>query len=384
MVAGAQQKITAFARRFREPGADSGGPGAGAMAILNALPDPVLIVGEGGALEFANLAAENFFATSAEQLCSKRLFEVVPAHSPLVSLIEQVHNTGHSVFEYGVTIATPRIGDRFVTIQVSPVPEMSECVVVTIRERSIADKIDHQLIHRGAARSVTGMAAVLAHEIKNPLSGIRGAAQLLEQNAESNDRKLTELICDETDRICALVDRMEVFSEKRGIERGPVNIHRVLEHVRRLAESGFARSVRFVENYDPSLPPVHGNRDQLIQVFLNLVKNAAEAVPKKGGEIVLSTAYQHGMRLAMAGSAARMEVPLMVSIQDNGEGIPEDLRSCLFDPFVTTKAGGTGLGLALVAKIINDHSGVIEFESQPRRTVFRVRLPMFAEGGEPG
>lgn len=382
MTAGAQQKIAAFARRFRGPGADSGG--LGAAAILNALADPVLMVGEGGALEFANLAAENFFATSAEQLCSKRMSEVVPADSPLVSLIDQVLSTGHSVFEYGVTIATPRIGDHFVTIQVSPLPETSECVVVTIRERSIADKIDHQLIHRGAARSVTGMAAVLAHEIKNPLSGIRGAAQLLEQNADPNDRKLTELICDEADRICALVDRMEVFSEKRGIERGPVNIHRVLEHVRRLAENGFARSVRFVENYDPSLPPVHGNRDQLVQVFLNLVKNAAEAVPKKGGEIVLSTAYQHGMRLAMAGSAARMEVPLMVSIQDNGEGISEDLRSCLFDPFVTTKAGGTGLGLALVAKIINDHSGVIEFESQPRRTVFRVRLPMFAEGGELG
>jgi two-component system nitrogen regulation sensor histidine kinase GlnL len=307
---------------------------------------------------------------------------LVPGDSPLLSLVEQVHSTGHSVFEYGVTVATSRIGDRFVTIQVSPVPESSGAVVVTLRERSFADKIDHQLTHRSAARSVTGMAAVLAHEIKNPLSGIRGAAQLLEQNANASDRKLTELICDEADRICALVDRMEVFSEKRGIEREAVNIHRVLEHVRRLGESGFARGIRFVENYDPSLPPVHGNRDQLIQVFLNLVKNAAEACPKKGGEIVLSTAYQHGVRLAVAGSASRLELPLMVSVQDNGDGIPEDLRSCLFDAFVTTKAGGTGLGLALVAKIINDHGGVIEFDSQPRRTVFRVRLPMYVEEGE--
>lgn len=382
MSGGAQQKIAAFAQRFRGPGADSGG--SGAAAILNALPDPVLMVGEDGAVEFANLAAESFFATSAEQLCARRLSEIVSADSPLLSLVEQVNGTGQSVFEYGVNIATPRIGERFVTIQVSPVPELSDSMVITLRERSIADKIDHQLIHRSAARSVTGMAAVLAHEIKNPLSGIRGAAQLLEQNADPNDRKLTELICDEADRICTLVDRMEVFSEKRGIDRGAVNIHRVLEHVRRLAESGFARGIRFIENYDPSLPPVHGNRDQLIQVFLNLVKNAAEAAPKKGGEILLSTAFQHGVRLAVAGSASRMELPLMVSVQDNGEGIPEDLRSCLFDPFVTTKASGTGLGLALVAKIINDHSGVIEFESQPRRTVFRVRLPMFAEGGETG
>ncbi|HLF58822.1 MAG TPA: ATP-binding protein [Alphaproteobacteria bacterium] len=376
------EKVTPLARKRLPRGDDPGGPGAAAACILNALPDPVLMVGEGGAVQFANFAAENFFAVSAEQLCARRLQDLVPADSPLLSLIEQVHAGGHSVFEYGVTIAAPRIGDRFVTIQVTLVPEWESSVVVTLRERSFADKIDHQLTHRSAARSVTGMAAVLAHEIKNPLSGIRGAAQLLEQNANTGDRKLTELICDETDRICALVDRMEVFSEKRGIEREAVNIHRVLEHVRRLGESGFARGIRFVENYDPSLPPVHGNRDQLIQVLLNLVKNAAEACPKNGGEIVLSTAYQHGVRLAVAGSASRMELPLMVSVQDNGDGIPEDLRSCLFDPFVTTKAGGTGLGLALVAKIINDHGGVIEFDSQPRRTVFRVRLPMFVEVGE--
>ncbi len=364
-------------------GPESPGPGSMSGAILNALPDPVLMVAEDGAIRYANFAAENFFGASAEQLCVRRLQEVVPADSPLLSLIHQVHEGGHSVFEYGVTIASPRIGDRFVTIQVSPVAESAGAVVVTLRERSITDKIDHQLIHRSAARSVTGMAAVLAHEIKNPLSGIRGAAQLLEQNASAPDRKLTELICDESDRICALVDRMEVFSEKRGIEREAVNIHRVLEHVRRLGESGFARGMRFIENYDPSLPPVHGNRDQLIQVFLNLVKNAAEAVPKKGGEISLATSYQHGVRLAVPGSASRMELPLMVSVQDNGEGIPEDLRSCLFDAFVTTKAGGTGLGLALVAKIINDHGGVIEFDSLPRRTIFRVRLPMFVEESEP-
>ncbi|MGB8274098.1 MAG: ATP-binding protein [Alphaproteobacteria bacterium] len=351
-------------------------------AVLNALADAVIVVGRDGGIEFANLAAENFFASSADQLCTRRLPDLISGDSPLFSLIEQVHAAGHSVFEHGVTISSPRIGDHFVTIQVSPLSEGDGSIVVTFRERSIADKIDHQLTHRNAARSVTAMAAVLAHEIKNPLSGIRGAAQLLELSATEADRKLTELICDETDRICALVDRMEVFSEKRRIDREAVNIHRVLEHVRRLAESGFARGVRFIENYDPSLPPVHGNRDQLIQVFLNLVKNAAEAVPRKGGEIVLSTAYQHGVRLAVPGSASRMELPLMVSVQDNGDGIPEDLRTCLFDPFVTTKPGGSGLGLALVAKIVNDHGGVIEFDSQPRRTVFRVRLPLYPEGGD--
>jgi two-component system, NtrC family, nitrogen regulation sensor histidine kinase GlnL len=220
------------------------------------------------------------------------------------------------------------------------------------------------------------MAAMLAHEVKNPLSGIRGAAQLLEENLGPNDRELTRLICDEADRIVALVNRMEVFSDRRPLDRGPVNIHEVLDRVRLVAQSGFARHVRFIEGYDPSLPPVLGNRDALIQVFLNLVKNAAEAVPAQGGEIQVATSYQHGVRLAVAGTETRLHLPLLVTVTDNGEGIPEDLRPHLFDPFVSTKHHGTGLGLALVAKVIDDHGGVIEFDSQPRRTVFRVCLPM--------
>ena len=226
------------------------------------------------------------------------------------------------------------------------------------------------------------MAAMLAHEVKNPLSGIRGAAQLLEENLAPSDRELTRLICDEADRIVALVNRMEVFSDRRPLDRGPVNIHEVLDRVRLVAQSGFARHVRFIEEYDPSLPPVFGNRDALIQVYLNLVKNAAEAVPSQGGEIQVATSYQHGVRLAVAGTDTRLHLPLLVTVTDNGEGIPEDLRPHLFDPFVSTKHHGTGLGLALVAKVIDDHGGVIEFDSQPRRTVFRVCLPMAsAENG---
>jgi two-component system nitrogen regulation sensor histidine kinase GlnL len=241
--------------------------------------------------------------------------------------------------------------------------------------------MDRHLTHRNAARSVTAMAAMLAHEVKNPLSGIRGAAQLLEQDADESGRELTQLICDETDRIVALVDRMEAFSDHRPIDRDAVNIHEVLDRVRKIAQSGFARQVRIGEDYDPSLPPVHGNRDLLVQVFLNLIKNAAEAVPNSGGEITIATAYRHGLRLAVPGSETRQHLPLMVSVADNGPGIPEDLKAQLFDPFVTTKRNGTGLGLALVAKVIGDHGGVIEFDSQPRRTVFRVFLPVVPPPG---
>jgi two-component system nitrogen regulation sensor histidine kinase GlnL len=219
---------------------------------------------------------------------------------------------------------------------------------------------------------------MLAHEIKNPLSGIRGAAQLLESSVDDDDRALTRLICDEADRIVKLVDRMEVFSDERPIEREPVNIHIVLDHVRRLAQSGFARHIRIGDDYDPSLPPVFANRDQLVQVFLNLVKNAAEAIGDSAdGEIVLTTAFKPGFRLSVPGSRAKVTLPLEFCVRDNGPGVPGDMVQHLFDPFVTTKANGTGLGLALVAKIIGDHGGVIECDSQPRRTVFRVLLPAF-------
>jgi two-component system nitrogen regulation sensor histidine kinase GlnL len=242
--------------------------------------------------------------------------------------------------------------------------------------------MDRQLLARGAVRSMHGMAAVLAHEIKNPLAGIRGAAQLLEEQLPASEREMTRLICDEADRIRGLIDRMEAFGDTRSFQRHPVNIHEVLSRVRRIAESGFARGATFVENFDPSLPPVAGDRDQLIQVFLNLVRNAIDALPETGGEVMLTTSYRPGVRFGVGTSGERISLPLEVTVRDNGSGIPADLLSCIFDPFVTTKPRGSGLGLALVAKIVGDHGGVIECDSVPRRTVFRVLLPIAAREEE--
>lgn len=357
-------------------------PGLDPFFILNALAPSVLVLDEGGVIRYANGAAEQLFDASAAHLCQRPLTDLVPPDSPMHALPAQARASAGPVSEYGVVLDTPRTGHRELTVQVSPIPEREGWVALAMHEQSMAMKMGAQLSHRSAARSVTAMAAMLAHEVKNPLSGIRGAAQLLEQEAAPEDRALTRLICDEADRIVAMVNRMEAFSENARLERGPVNIHEVLEHVRRVAQAGFARHVRFAEAYDPSLPRVFGNRDQLVQVFLNLVKNAAEVVPEKGGEIILSTAYQHGIRLAVPGSDSRVHLPLVVSVQDNGPGIPEDMRPNLFDPFVTSKPSGTGLGLALVAKIVGDHGGVVEFDSQPRRTVFRVLLPMAREEAE--
>jgi two-component system, NtrC family, nitrogen regulation sensor histidine kinase GlnL len=355
-----------------------------APAVLNALPHPVVMVADDGHIAGANQAAESFFQVSASVLARHRLDHFVPFSCPLFALIEQVRHSGVSVTEYRVDISSPRLGpERIVDIYASPVAERPGHVAVMLLPRSVTEKIDRQLTHRGAARTVTGLASMLAHEIKNPLSGIRGAAQLLESEADENDRALTRLIRDEADRIVGLVQRMEAFADERPIERQIVNIHSVLERVKVIARTGFARDIRIVEEYDPSLPPVHANRDQLIQVFLNLAKNAAEALANTSdAEIVLRTAFRPGIRLSVPGSRSRVSLPLEFSVIDNGPGVPEDLVPYIFDPFVTSKMNGTGLGLALVAKTIGEHGGVIECESQPRRTAFRILMP--AHVGEPG
>lgn len=345
------------------------------QAVLAGMPSPVLVIDDRMRVSFVNPAAEQMFALSAPVLRDRFVVDLLSFDSPLVDLIRRVQLSNSSLSEYGVTLVQPTGAVHAVDAHLGPMPDRHDDVLVVLHPCSVARKLDQQMTHRGAARSIVTLAATLAHEVKNPLSGIRGAAQLLEEGALGEDKALIQLICAETDRICALVDRMEAFSDPRPIERRAVNIHQVLEHVRRLAEHGFARHVRFEERYDPSLPEIDGDRDKLIQVFLNLIKNAAEATPRQGAEIVLSTHYQHGLRLSLSNSKRRVALPITVQIRDNGSGVPEDIVSTLFDPFVTAKSSGSGLGLSLVAKIIGDHGGTVEFENEIRGATFTVRLP---------
>jgi two-component system nitrogen regulation sensor histidine kinase GlnL len=347
------------------------------LALLSALPVPLVVLDGENRFRFANPAAEQFFQLSAPSLAQLSLGDLIPPDSRLFALVAQVRGEDAPVSDHDLTLESPRLHRSGVAAHGAPLPELPGAVVLSLQDGSKAQKLDRQLNFRGAARGASAMAAMLAHEVKNPLSGIRGAAQLLEQSANEGDRELCTLIQDEVDRIRTLVERMEMFSESP-VEGTALNIHEVLDHVRRIAGRGFASHLRIVEDYDPSLPPVLANRDFMIQILLNLVKNAAEAVDPQKGEIHLSTAFHHGVRIAVPGSRERVHLPLQVSVRDNGPGIAEEVSANLWEPFITTKRGGQGLGLALVAKLVADQGGLIECDTRPGRTIFRLSLPMAA------
>jgi two-component system nitrogen regulation sensor histidine kinase GlnL len=348
------------------------------LDLINALPSPMLVLAPDDRIAMANAAAETFFNTSQAALADRGWHGLLPPDSPLIALIVDARGLSGGYAAYDIEVSF--VGGRTtrVDVLVGVVADAPGWRTLSFQTRAVALMVDRHMGHQGAARSAIGVAALLAHEIKNPLSGIKGAAQLLAHNADTDAQELTELICTEVDRIVKLVDRMEDFTDTRPLQRRPENIHAILGHVRRVAEQGFASQVTFRERYDPSLPAVVGNRDALVQVFLNLVKNAAEATEAKG-DITLTTAYRHGLRVGVRGSTRRVSLPLEVCVIDNGPGAPAELEDHLFDPFVTSKRSGGGLGLALVAKIIGDHGGIIEYErahGPDAQTILRVLLPM--------
>ncbi len=341
--------------------------------LWQSLPNPALLVGADGHLLDVTSAAEDFLAMSNRSLRQRTLSSLAGEDSRLWNLIERVRSAGIALAEYHVEFNWPDAPMRLVDIYARPSDD--DAVLVQIHPRTGAERMDRALTSRDAARSVVGMASMLAHEIKNPLAGISGAAQLLAMNLSDDEAELTTLIREEAERIGNLVGRVEEFGDFGLVRRTPVNIHDVLDRAAKSAQAGYAAHVRFVEEYDPSLPPALSDSDQLMQVLLNLLKNAAEAVPPVGGVIVLRTAYRAGVKVMTARGRSE-SLPLQISISDNGPGVPEEMKSHIFEPFVTSKANGSGLGLALVSKVVADHGGVITCDSEPGHTAFRLLLPM--------
>jgi two-component system nitrogen regulation sensor histidine kinase GlnL len=357
--------------------------GNGFELLWGAIPYPALVVDASDAIVTANPATESFGATSLRQMTGRPLARFLGEGSAVLDVIGQARRSGVSVAQYDVMVGWGDRAPQPQNVHAAPLHESDGAVLLLMHPQGMADKMDRTLGNRSAARSVTGMAAMLAHEIRNPLAGISGAAQLLEMGLGDADRELTGLIQAEAARIGKLVDRVEQFGDLRPAQRRALNIHDVLDRARRAAQAGFAAHARITEDYDPSLPPTAGDPDQLLQVFQNLLKNAAEAVPRVGGAIAISTAYRPGVKLVSPGGQSE-SLPLLVTVADNGPGIPDTLIRDIFEPFVSSKVNGSGLGLSLVSKFVSDHGGVVECDSRPGRTRFRVRLPVWRGEAEEG
>ncbi|WP_424928260.1 two-component system sensor histidine kinase NtrB [Amaricoccus tamworthensis] len=344
-------------------------------ALWSAIPYPAFIVAPDDSIAGANPSAEEFGSTSEKQMHGKPVDYYLGANSVVMEVVRQARKNDIPVTQYNVMVGWLGNVPTLQNVHAVPMREACDKILILLHPQGRAAKMDRSLTHRSAARSVSGMAAMLAHEIRNPLAGISGAAQLLEMGLTDADRELTGLIRGEAERIGSLVDRVEKFGDLRPTQRIAFNIHDVLDRTRRSAQAGFANHVRFREDFDPSLPPALGDPDQMLQVFQNLMKNAAEALPPTGGLITVTTAFRPGVKLSRPGGRSE-SLPLLVVIGDNGPGIPDSMVADIFDPFVSSKVNGTGLGLSLVSKIISDHGGVVECESRPGRTRFLVRLPI--------
>lgn len=344
--------------------------------IWATLPFPAFVVDTDNKLSHANGAAEQLVKSSAKQLRTKNVDYLFGKNSVIADTVAQARAKSGSLMQYNVEVGLNDVDPMTSNVHVGPLGSDTDDLLLLIQPTGVAQKMSRSLTHMAAARSVVAMSAMLAHELRNPLAGISGAAQLLAMNANDADRELTELIEAETRRIGTLIDRVEHFGDTRPTALAAVNIHDVLDRAVRTAQAGFASNIAFVVDYDPSLPDAAGDSDQLLQVFQNIIKNAAEAIEGKHGKIKLRTSYNSGVKFAVGGNRTQ-NVPLQIEITDNGAGIPDAIIAEVFDPFVTSKSNGSGLGLPLVSKIIAGHGGLVECDSTSGRTTFTIRLPVW-------
>ena len=340
---------------------------------IKIVPNPLLIIDKDYNIKFANQSAELLFSESISHN-HKNLKNILPKDNVIFSLIDQIVNLKYSATQYDVFFTSLLKKDP-ILVDINASIFKENFVILSIHKRAMAEQIDRSTAQRGITHSMSGLSSLLAHEIKNPLSGIKGAAQLLGENASEEDKELTKIISLEVDRISNLLKRVGNISDKRIIQRTSVNIHDVLKRVHSLAINSFASECKIEEIYDPSLPNIFGDLDSLVQVFLNLIKNAAESSPK--GKIILTTSYRHGFSIKVSGSNKKLKLPIVIKIEDDGPGIPENIKLHLFEPFVSTKSKGSGLGLSLVANVIDEHGGIIEVNSSGAKTVFSVLLPSY-------
>ncbi|MEO0390512.1 MAG: ATP-binding protein [Pseudomonadota bacterium] len=346
------------------------------------IPVPAVRIDDRNRITDINPAAEGFLNVSAKSIYGTPIWDAVNVDAPIEDSFARARANGTPLFVNDVDVGSGQRAPLQCGLQIAPLQGAPGDMLVIISPRELAGRASQNLNAKSAAKSAIGMAEMLAHEIKNPLAGITGAAQLLSMNLSPEDLELTDLIVAESRRIVKLLEQVEQFGNLSPPDRRAVNVHDVLDRARRSALLGFGASMKIKEEYDPSLPMAFGDPDQLLQVVLNLLKNASEAAGEAGGTIRLRSYFEHSYRLRRADGAGR-SLPLQIEVIDDGPGLPDKIKGDIFDPFVSGKENGTGLGLALVSKILADHDGWISVSSVPGKTVFRMSLPRAPKDARP-
>ena len=323
-----------------------------------------------------NPAAENILGISQLRARGESLLRLVDDEPELRDILSRVIATGdHYANELRLAPTEVHAEERIVDCRVSPICSESARLLVELTDVTRRTRISREnalLIQHGAGRQ---MIRQLAHEIKNPLGGIRGAAQLLARQLDNDElTEYTDVIISETDRLAGLVDTL--LGPGGPPNKQPLNIHELLEYVVRIIEAEDEKSLHIRRDYDPGLPLIDLDRDQMVQAFLNLVRNAATALQGQGTITLRSRAVTN-----FTIGDVRHRVIASIEIEDDGPGIPADLQDTVFYPLVTGNPPGTGLGLPAAQELISRHGGLIEFESRPGRTVFIVQIPL--EQSEP-
>ncbi len=324
-----------------------------------------------------NPAAENILGISERRAQGESLLQLVDDEPQMRDILSRVVATGdHYANEIRLAPTEVHSDERIVDCRVSPIAADNACLLVELTDVTRRSQITREnalLIQHGAGRQ---MIRQLAHEIKNPLGGIRGAAQLLERQLDDAElREYTDVVVSETDRLAALVDTL--LGPGGPPNKQPVNVHELLEYVVKIIEAEDQRSLRIRRDYDPGLPSIDLDRDQIVQAFLNLVRNAVASLDGQGTLTLRSRAVTN-----FTVGDARHRVIASIEIEDDGPGIPAQMQDSVFYPLVTSRPEGTGLGLPAAQELLSRHGGLIEFESRPGRTVFFVRIPLYQTSGE--
>lgn len=348
-----------------------GTPGPSAEELVAASPIAMLMLDPAQIVRRVNAAGEMLLNQSAQMIIGRSLPDLVA--------MPPGYGAGDAPFAaYDAHLALVRGGLLRADIFVTPMVERPGWTLLSMHAGAAAHRVGSRA-QGGGARAAVRIAAMLAHEIKNPLAGIKGAAQLLSRTgSDPGSARLTKLIQDEVDRVAGLIDRMEGFTDTRKLDRKAENIHAIIDHARAVAMSGFGDRMVIGDVYDPSLPDVLVHRDTMVQVILNLLKNAAETTePGQLRRVTITTAYRHGVSVAVAEGTRKLSLPIELCVIDDGPGAPSELVENLFDPFVSSKPKGQGLGLALVDKLTRDMGGIVQYarEGNPEQTVFRLLLP---------